>query len=578
MFIDTEARKEYSRGLEVQRWRCGVAIYATRKRSGDYATDTRDYRDAKALWQDVSDFASSQGRTVAWCHNLSYDVRIGDMFTLLPILGWRLQGHNITSRGTWLEWKRDGETLVFVDSLSVFPASIARIGAWFDAVKPELPSDDADMGTWLDRCRADCSILSRSILRYLRWIKEEDLGNWQLTGNAQSWAVFRHKFLTHDMVVHSEKDALDAERRAMWTGRCEAYWHGDLWGQRVFEYDFTNSYPRIARDHPVPVKYIGEMPMGRDWTEWLESETVGFVADCTIVTTVPVVPTKDDGRILWPVGTFNTTLWDREISAVLDSGGAVTVQRGWMYRKAPALKAWAEWILGRLSGESGEIPAWERAVLKHWSRALIGRMSMSYQKWDYDGDMPTSKVEAGFFKEAGTGELSQYVQIGESMWTHQGREEWKHSMPMVTGYIQAVARVQLWEVLRRMPFRSVLYVDTDSVFVTEEFQADIEEVIAEIPGCGMRLKRAWDGMSIFGPRQIITGQEVRISGVPKMAEKVGRLEFVGEIWEGVDTAIRLGHADNVQVRDRRWLISGVDRRRMGTGFGWTEPFELPTGD
>lgn len=574
VFLDTEAHSERLHGTETQRWRCGYAIFARRGRDGRYTTTDSEYRDAKTLWHAVSDFAGSTGRTVVWAHNVGYDIRIANVFEVLPALGWRLQSHNIATRGTWLEWRRNGQSLVFVDSYSVFPTSIERIGEWFGIGKPPLPREDAELATWIDRCRIDCRILAQACLRYLEWIKEEDLGNWQLTGNAQCWATFRHKFLTHRLTVHDDEEVLKAERRAMWAGRCEAFWRGNLWDTRVFEYDFTNSYPRIARDYAVPVKYIGEMPMGRDWSEWLRSETIGFIADCTVTTDVPCVPTEKDGRILWPVGIFHTTLWDVEIDTVLDNGGTVTVRRGWMYRKAPALRAWGSWVLDQIGESNTETGPQERLILKHWSRALIGRFAMTYRKWEYDGEMPTHEVESGIMLDLDTGECGKYVQIGTGMWTDAGKEEWQHSMPMVTGYIQAIARVQLWDVLRRMPFRSVLYCDTDSLFVTGEFREDIEGVIAEIPGCGMRLKRAWDGMEILGPRQITTGEEVRIAGIPKRAEKVSATRFEGTVWESLLVALQYGHSETVRVRDRKWTVEGVDHRRMGESLGFTEPHEI----
>lgn len=574
VFVDTEAYSERRNGTETQQWRCGYAVYATRGRDGGYTTHDSSYSDPKALWDSVSNFAGSTGRTIVWAHNAGYDIRIACVFEILPALGWSLKGHNIATRGTWLEWRRDGQTLIIVDSWSVFNTSIERIGQWFGIGKLPLPGEDAELATWTDRCRSDCWILATAILRYLCWIRESDLGNWQMTGNAQAWATFRHKFLTHKLTVHDDEEALKAERRAMWAGRCEAFWRGKLWETRVFEYDFTNSYPRIAKNRAVPVKYIGEMPMGRDWSEWLGSESVGFIADCTVTTEVPVVPCERDGRIVWPVGMFNTTLWDVEIDSVLDNGGTVTVHRGWMYRKAPALQAWAEWILSQVGAGEDEVEPWLRSVLKHWSRALIGRFAMTYRKWDYDGEMPCERIESGIFVDMDTDEVSKYVQIGTSMWTDGGREEWKHSMPMITGFIQAVARVDLWDVLRRMPFRSVMYCDTDSLFVTAEFQEDIERVIAEIPDCGMRLKRAWDGIEILGPRQVITGEENRISGVPKAAQKTGKGEFKGEVWESLLVALQFGKADTVRVRERNWTVEGTDHRRQGQSFGFTEPFRM----
>lgn len=574
VFIDTEAHSERHRGTEVQRWRCGVAVYARRERDGRYTTHDRDYSDPKTLWNDVSNFAGSTGRTVIWAHNVGYDIRVADVFTILPTLGWTLKGHNIATRGTWLEWRRDGQSLVFVDSHSVLDTSIERIGEWFGIGKPALPGEGAELATWLGRCRTDCRILATAILRYLQWVKEEDLGNWQMTGNAQAWAAFRHKFLTHKMTVHDDGEVLAAERRAMWAGRCEAYWRGNLWDTTVYEYDFTNSYARVARDHAVPVKYIGEMPKGRDWKEWLGSETIAFNADCVVTTNVPCVPCEKDGRIVWPVGTFKTTLWDVEIDTVLDNGGSICVVRGWMYRKAPALKAWADWVLGQVGEGASDTEPLVRNILKHWSRSLIGRMAMTYRKWEYDGEMPDDKVESGVMVDAATGEVGKYIQVGGGMWVDAGKEEWQHSMPMVTGYIQAIARVQLWDVLRRMPFRSVLYCDTDSVYVTQEFREDIENVIAEIPDCGMRLKRAWNSMEIMGPRQIVTGQEIRISGVPKRSERLGKTQFKGEVWESLLVALQFGRTETVCVRDREWTVMGADHRRVGAPLGFTEPHEI----
>lgn len=578
VFVDTEARKSYVGGVERQEWRCAVAIYAKRKRNGEYTTDDCSYVDADTLWRDVSNFAGSEGRTVVWCHNLAYDIRIASVFTVLPAIGWKLIGHNISPRGTWLEWRRDGRTIVFCDSFSVFPASIERIGTWFGIGKPDLPSEDAGMDVWLNRCTADTRILATAILRYLEWLKNNDMGNWQLTGNAQAWAMYRHKFLTHKLTVHSERDALATERRAMWAGRCEAYWHGKITGINVYEYDFQQAYPRIARDYPVPVKYIGELDTpDAIWRAFGAADTA-MIMECIVDTPVPVVPAERDGRILWPIGRFRTTLWDVEVREAIEAGATVEPTRGQVYRTAPAMKAWGEWILGQLAEPDETVPVWKKTVLKHWSRSLIGRMAMTYQTWDYDGEMPDSRCEAGMVKDDSTGVVSEYIHIGTSMWLHGGKVEWQHSMPMITGYIQAVARVQLWQILSGMPERSVLYADTDSVFVTEIDKAGIDDLIASIPGCGMRLKNAYQSMEIHGPRQIITGPEARIAGIPKKAERIEKGKFRGEIWESLGTAMSMGHVEVVQVRNREWNIAGVDFRRRATPNGFTEPIEMELND
>lgn len=574
IFVDTESRIERGGKTHDQTWRLGCAIFSESRKGTARRETSTDFLDLAELWKSVSNFCGNDGRTIVWAHNLGHDARISEMFTQLPKLGWTLVAHNISGQSAWLEWRRDRSTLLAVDSTSVFPTTIAKIGEFFGIAKVHMDLDCDDNRVWLERCRVDVRILATAVTAYLDWLESDDMGNWQITGNGQSWATFRHKFLTHNMCVHDEKEVLLAERRAMWTGRCEAYWHGELKGERIYEFDFRYDYPRIARDYAIPTKLIGAIPEGYAWRSLLDSEKSALLAECRVTTALPVVPCLHNGRILWPTGTFTTTLWDVEIKAAIDAGADVEVTKGWAYRKVPALRAWAEWILDRLQADDKVTPAWQKTILKHWSRALIGRMAMTYRSWEVDATMPDSRLLSGTFYDRDSGEQFDYMQIGTTFWRDAGRVEWDQSMPMVTGYIQAIARVQLWNILRQLPERSAVYADTDSIFVTGRHFDTLSEIAARNTSGDLRLKRAWDGFAVYGPRQIVTGTQVRISGIPKRARRIGKREFEGEIWDTLQGAFKRGDFGKVITRDRRWKIDGIDHRRRGTGFGWTSPISI----
>lgn len=574
IFLDTEARIERTESGHVQTWRLGCAEFASIRKNGTASLRAQDYATPEAFWDDVSAFCSREGRTVLWAHNLGYDVRTSGLFRILPNLGWRLVAHNITSRSTWLEWRRERSTLVMVDSVSIWNTTLAKVGVWFGLGKTQLALDTEDDGLWLDRCRRDVEILRTSILAYLDWLKTEDMGNWQITGAGQSWAVFRHKFMTFKLTVHDDEGALHAERRAMWAGRCEAYWKGEINAQTVHEWDFSNAYATIARDHPVPVRLLGPMPEDYDWRQLLRSQASTFLARCRVKTSLPVVPAEREGRILWPIGEFETTLWAPEITAILDAGGTVDIQYAWIYRTRPALKEWGEWILSELNKPDDVVPAWQKAVLKHHSRALIGRMAMTYREWEPFGESPESHVRASKFYDMDTDKECDMIQVGHSVWVDNGRVEWTQSMPMVTGYIQSIARVKLWNVMQALPERVLLYVDTDSLIVTRNHLDTVDQVARSDVGRGLRLKRSWDGFAIYGPRQITTGQQVRVSGVPRGASHVARGEYVGEVWDSLATSLRRGNTDRIVTRNRSWHITGIDHRRVGDAPGWTEPIHM----
>lgn len=575
IFVDTESYNARNPFGHTQSWALAVACYRSQRPDRAPSEQWATYDDPEMLWREVDAYVGKSGRTVLWTHNLGYDARIAEIFQVLPALGFTLVAHNLIGKGCWLMWRRGRASLTMVDSTSVFPCELVRLGVHLRLPKLPLPPASAHGVGLYSRCWRDVEILRGAVLAYLDWLEAQDLGNWQLTGAGQSWATFRHRFMDRRLLVHDDVDALAAERRAMWTGRCEAFWHGALGFQVVHEWDLSLAYARIARDHSVPVRLLGPMPAEYEWQRVLAMETTALLAECTVTTEVPVVPTHEDGRILWPVGTFQTTLWDVEIKAAIDAGATVTVHKGWLYRKAPALKAWAEWIIAQLDNLGELKDHWLYIVLKHWARALIGRFAMTYTKWEPYAEAPTSTVRAHHVYDTESSETFRTVQIGRTIWRDAGVREWGESMPMVTGYIQAIARVRLWTIITEAPQGSVLYADTDSVLVTDMHSADMQAVADRYPHWGLRLKRSWQGFAVWGPRQIVTGESVRIAGVPSKAHRVEPRTFQGEVWESLQGAITKGRPGAVHIRNRTWTVVGKDRRRDGPELGWTQPFRLP---
>jgi hypothetical protein len=522
----------------------------------------------------VDAWTGKRARTVVWAHNLGYDVRISQALTILPRHGWTLEAHNLARQGAWFVWTKGDARLILVDSASVYTTTLAAVGKAFGMAKPPLPSDMDSDDRWLLRCRADVAILATAMKAYLRWVETEDLGNWQFTGAGQSWAAFRHRFMDHKLLVHGDEDALRAERRAMWTGRTEAYYHGRVPASRTDEWDLTLAYARIARDTPLPTKFMGEMPNGYPWERILYNSKVALLAECTVETKRPVVPASTGNRILWPVGRFTTVLWDCEIRALLRSGATVSVDRGWFYRTTPALNRWGGWIIDGLSHIDSTATEWQKLILKHWARALIGRFAMSFTQWDEFARAPHQDVRQIMGYDTRTGEDFQLTHIGDKIWRSGGVKEWANSMPAVTGYVMAECRVRMWEMMEALGQHRVLYCDTDSLMVSAEYHDDVAALTRTPLGEGLRLKKSWIGVKIYGPRQIITEGQVRVSGIPRGAVRVDETTFDGEVWESLTESARKGRPGEVRQIHRPWKLAGVDSRRIGPKQGWTVAVEV----
>lgn len=571
--LDTIPRRTRINDTESQSWWFGVVSFNHWTRHGRLIQEFRKYTDSGLMWKEIGEFTRPKRRTILYSHNLPYDLRIADGLRHLSRLAFKLESIRLADKGSWSRWSRERATLTLCDSTSVFPVQLSSLLRACGVSGVQSPNSD-DLDQWGDYCSRNVSALSGILCQYFGWLRTGVAGNWQLTGAGQSWAHWRHSHYTHPVLVHPDSDAIAAERRAMWTGRAENWsWGKDL-DAPVYEWDWANSYPRIGRDYDIPVRLVGTTRTAdaKDLVTLAGKYTV--LADVIVSTEQPVVPTRHNGKILWPTGNFETTLWWPEIEAVLSEGGTVTPHCVWLYKSEPALEQWGTWIIDQIHGK-GSIPyPWVPLVLKHWSRTLIGRFATQYQDWEEFGTDSESKVQVGKLYNADDGTTTDIMQVGRDMHVMTGLSESDDSCPQITSYIMSVARRRLWDAIQSVGPENCLYVDTDSLIVNLEGHVILTELTKLGQFEGLRLKDRHRGYEIYGPRSAIIGSRRVFSGMPKAAVRTGEKTFQGEVWTNLERSLQTGEADRVTIKPRTFTVRYNENRRVRTPDGRTAPHRL----
>lgn len=575
IIFDTESTAEYDGHSETQSWLCGSARYLDRDtRLKEPRVTNTDYQDAHSLWLDVSDFTRPNARTLIWAHNLSYDLRIARALHILPELGWTLGAINLDGTSTWAKWTRDDHTLVMADFTSWATVPLARIGRWLKIEQKPRPENQDDIEGALERCRGDVEILSAAVVNVLEWLDKNDLGNLQITGSGQAMTAFRHRFMTHKILVHDDKAARRAERRALWAGRTEAWKHGSYTTTRTYEYDLPRAYATCARDLEVPTVYVGSVSNASvaQFRKWRKSRRL--LCNCAIETQHPIVPTSNDDRIVWPVGKFDSWLWDCEVQALLDAGAKVTIGTTYVYTSEPCLHEWASWILANLDYVNGPHDQLQTRILKQWSRGLIGRFAMQYRSWQEFGTSPDSDLYISRMIHADTPGSTRLLQVGHSLFEQGPMQEGENPIPSITGYITAMCRVRLWDLMNAAGLETLYYVDTDSLIVDGRGRNRLEQRIEHDGAYGLIPKATINRLELHGPRQLVVDGERRYAGVPMRARPTGGEVVVGEVWEGLGEALRRRHGAAVIVHERAFNLQGQDRRRVWQADGSTTAVRL----
>lgn len=574
IFLDTEARTESTANGEKQYWRCAVANFVHWTSRGNIKQEYREYDTPEQLWSDIDGHTRDGARTVLYAHNLPYDMRIARLLVGLPATGYRLECIRLDNRGSWSRWRKAKATLLLCDTASIFPTSVATLALLMCTKKVTLPEDD-NREAWLSRCRRDVEIISSAMVEYLTWLRTGAAGNWQMTGSSQSWSHWRHCHYTDKILIHHDEDAIAAERRALWTGRAENWRWGKDNNDAVYEYDFQNAYPRVASDVAVPTRLVGSSSrvgpsaLRKLWQRY------AVLAQVEVDVRDPCVPAKVGDGIGWPVGSFTTTLWDPELRLLEQHGQISRVDRVWLYEKAPALKDWADWVMHGIHSEDVREYRWLPVVLKHWSRALIGRFAMRYQSWDFFGQAPDERVQIGTLVDRETGVVTDTMQIGRDFYTLGPFEEANNSCPQITGYIMSESRAKLWRVIQKIGAEHVYYMDTDSLVVDFSGDAAIRREAASRDFAGLVLKGTHRGWEIYGPRSAIFGGAEKFAGMPRFSHRISGDEWLGEVWSGLEHSIKQGEFDHVTITKRRFTVRWNDKRRIRLPDGTTAPHRLP---
>lgn len=577
--FDTESECTHENGVETQRWRIGAAI---RWRTDLKSSDRREaavFSTPEDFWGWVSAFCHKNQRTIVWAHNMGHDARISRMFDILPALGYRLEWCNLDRNISSATWRSDHGTIVLADTWTWIPLPLNVIAPQVGEVKYDMPRDRAPEEEWARYCMHDTEILYNVVRVLMKWVSSEHLGNWQPTGAGMAMATWRHKFMNHKVLVHDDADALAAERTAMHTGRAEAWRHGKIYGEKWTEVDLKNAYLRIAADTDVPRKlHMHHGAISRAQFTRLRDK-FAVLSRVVVRTSVPCVPYRDRKRHLWPVGEFETWLWDNELSMAMRYGAECDIRECYTYVRAPVLSEWARWTLALLDPRGDGVPPIVRTHVKHCSRALIGRLALRTPCWEIFGtnvEQRTGITHVTFPEE---GYTTRFLHVGNDTLIETQRAESRNSMPMITGYIMAECRRILWEAMNECGLDNVGHVDTDSILVNSSGLDRLARAYGDRYHTMWQVKGTWTRIEMYGPRCYYRGTERKTSGVPLKATEVSPGEFEGEQWSSMSADFTSGDVGHVTVRRAKWSLRREDPRRQDGdgGNGRTEPYFVSAG-
>lgn len=534
------------------------------------------YRDhscstARQLLALLVNFTRNKTRTYCFVENSRVTLAVLDAFTALYELGWRLTQAVIECPPLIAKWRRGNASLQLLAMENVWPTQSTGTSNGFPATLTTERGENQSSMPSVERERQRVRQLQQQTVEWFDFLKTNDLGGFAPTAASQAFRTFRHKFMTHEIFIDTNMDALKLARAAYSGGRTECFYIGKTSGE-FYLLDVNSMYAAVMAQMRVPVRLVGYTRRCdvSDLSQWAKRYVV--IADCRVRVDLPVFAVRDQAKLLFPVGEFWCTLAGDEIQFAADSGYLRGVRQAACYAHAPAfrdytLAFWNQRIAYRNSGDTLNA---DRCKLMLAS--FYGKWGQSGGTWEKVKDAKDASLAVWCEVDMETHTVIDWRQFGGIVQRRMCNEETYESSPAIAACVTANARMVLWAYMLTAGLENVLYVDTDSLLVNQDGFERLREHINPGQLGDLRLEGQYGSVNIRGPKDYSLDNRSRHKGRSASAVCVADDTFDQDEIVGLQQLMVHGDISKARARRvRRHFTHNYDKGTV-TASGRVAPF------
>lgn len=560
LFFDTETKPEKLPDGSERDW-LWFGWLCARQRTGKKVWGPERwerFRTVKQFWDALEDVTRAKSRWFIFCHNTSYDLPVIDIFGESVRRGWKVEGAVIEAPPTIITLKRDGVTLVFLDTLNWWRMPLAKLGERLGLAKLPMPAPDAGRKAWDPYCRRDVEVIMTTILQWLAFLKDNDLGGFASTLAAQCFRTFRHRFMTHDIVIDDDTNSHVISREAYHGGRVECFKLGRQEGP-ITGVDINSMYPDVMRRGMFPTRlntFHTELPQSR-WPRLVRKYCI--VARCVVNAKAPCYPAMVNKRLTFPLGEIETTLCTPEIELAMERGELVSMRDIVIYEKAPIFTDYVNFMWENrqaAQADGREVDSW---LFKHLGTNLYGKFGQTGMVYESSDQVRDKTARKFTIIDYDTGKVLKCRQLGGLLQVMSQEGEARDSFPAISAHVTSYARVKLWKLMEKAGLRNMLYSDTDSLYVTIEGARRLAGEVDPAALGKLKLVGVYPYMSIYGPKDYELPHQTVIKGIRASAVKIAPNTFTQLQWSSLKGLVNIGQTNAPR---RKTVTKVLKRERM----------------
>lgn len=499
----------------------GMAAYR-RTRSVDSWTHPRwtQFESSNEFWNWVEDCLHGKTRLYLFAHNWAFDAPVLDMFNILPERGWTLISAVIQSPPIILRWRKPPYTIQVVDTLNIWRMPLAKIGESIKLPKLPMPKPDDPRETWETYNRRDVEIIMGATIKWLNFLKVNDLGGFACTLAAQSMRTYRHRFMSKQILIDDNERALQLARDALHGGRTECHFIGTC-PETIHKLDINSQYPAIMATEYLPARIIGHYTnvTYNECKDWVDEYCL--TAKVSIDTDEPVYGIVSDAKLVFPIGTFTTVLSTPELAYAFEHDHITKVHEVAVYEREILFSEFVNYfteLRGKYRDAGNDAEAYNSKIMMN---SLYGKWAQKGLHYTKVGDAEDRSIKLWInydVEDDKVTHMRQYAGIIEEQGT---TTESRDSHPAIAAHITAHGRIQIWGMMQRAGLDNVYYCDTDSVWCNEKGAVNLTDMMHPTLLGRLKVEGIHTEVIIHGPKDYMLDGKARIKGIKKKASCIG---------------------------------------------------------
>jgi len=576
IFFDTETKEHRLASGETQlNLFFGLAAYCRIAKSG--RKDTQQwitFRSKRAFWRFVYDHSYEGQRLYLVAHNVTFDFKVTDGFAQMKRKGYKLTKLiNAGTRNIW-DFRKGKSTIVVLDNMNYFNSSLDALGESVGIPKLKMPAITAPFSEWETYCKRDVEVMIEAWRIWRQFLLDNDLGAFAKTLAAQAFNAYRHRFMPHEIYVHTNNTAVRLERESYHGGRTEAFFIGDLPQAPYYYLDVNSMYPAVMKTELYPTKLIAlKTAMSiAELKGLLKSYCV--IAKVEINTPENVFSTVYDNRLIFPTGRYITTLTTKELEYALYHNYVLRIISAAVYERKAIFTEYVDFFYTkRMQYKADSNPAFSYCC-KLLLNCLYGKFGQRQEVYEKvaEVDDPENKIWSEF--DVAADAYKTYRQVNGIVEVNTGFVEGFNSCVAIASHVTANARMKLWAYMQHIGKENVFYCDTDSIFTNQEGYEKAKGLIDNQTLGALGVKGTSEILNIRGAKDYVFGQETVIKGVRRAARKVSENVYVQTRFEGLLGAWRHNRLDTQIISETTKHLSRRYRKGIVGEDGHVQPFKL----